>query len=702
MQVGDAPFAHIGYWLAVLAYGAASIYLLGNRAWLKAGASTPRLLLVSMLASAGWASSSLVAIYYAGLLVYWSQILWDVAQYASWYAYLLALIPHVVQNKKRGYLPLAIVAFAVLTTRVIAALFDQAGPHGASPLGKTEIFSMLSLPVVGLVLVEQVFRGSDQNLKWNVKPACIALAAVFLFDLYLCSEAFLFGYFDEDSIGIRGFVHAISVPLLIVAARRNSGGTSQIRVSRSLAFHSTALLLAGLYILFISGVGYYVRYSGGEWGRGFQLGLLVIGLISLTVFLVSGSVRATLRVFVGKHLFSYRYDYRQEWLRFTATLSTSVEPKDTGKLIIRGLADLLEIPAGALWSRDLGKAGYVRTAEWNMPRPIAECDAESPMCKFLRERGWVIDVADYRRKPERYVGLVLPDWLLEDKQLWLVVPLIAADDLVGFVVLANARTSIDLNWEVIDLLKTAGKQAAGFLAQMQATEALLEARKFDAFNRMSAFVVHDLKNIVTQLSLMMKNATRLYDNPEFRQDMLMTVESSLEKMRQLMFQLREGEAPAGGLSGVDLTAIVTRVQATAASRGRRLDVEVSEPLTTRGHGERVERVIGHIVQNAFDATPAAGRVWIELKRVGGLARLQVGDTGQGMTQEFLQKQLFRPFQTTKESGMGIGAYESYQYIHDLGGKIAAESEPGKGTIVTIHLPLFEIRRESDLSVGMSK
>ncbi|CAN5392975.1 hypothetical protein BH11PSE9_BH11PSE9_01180 [soil metagenome] len=363
---------------------------------------------------------------------------------------------------------------------------------------------------------------------------------------------------------------------------------------------------------------------------------------------------------------------------------------------------MLEIPGGALWSRDLGKAGYVQTAQWNMPSLNMETDAASSICKFLLDRGWVIDVAEYQRDRQRYGDLVLPDWLSADKQLWLVVPLIAADDLVGFVILAKARTSIDLNWEVIDLLKTAGKQAAGFLAQMQATEALLEARKFDAFNRMSAFVVHDLKNIVTQLSLMMKNAPRLYDNLEFRQDMLMTVESSLEKMRQLMFQLREGETPTSGLSGVDLAAIVGRVQSVAASRGRRLEIEAAESLTTRGHGERVERVIGHIVQNAFDATPSAGRVWLKLVRIGGLAQLQVGDTGQGMTQEFLQKQLFRPFQTTKESGMGIGAYESYQYIHDLGGKISAESEPGKGTIVTIQLPLFEIRRESDLSAGVSR
>ena len=176
------------------------------------------------------------------------------------------------------------------------------------------------------------------------------------------------------------------------------------------------------------------------------------------------------------------------------------------------------------------------------------------------------------------------------------------EQLIGFVVLNSARTPMDVNWEVNDLLKTAGRQAASFLAQMQATEALLEVRKFDAFNRMSAFVVHDLKNIVTQLSLMMKNAKRLHDNPEFQQDMLMTVENSLDRMRQLMLQLREGATPPGTAFGVDLQGIARRIEADVAGRGRTLELDVAETVVTRGHEDRLERVIGHVVQNAMDAT----------------------------------------------------------------------------------------------------
>jgi putative PEP-CTERM system histidine kinase len=294
----------------------------------------------------------------------------------------------------------------------------------------------------------------------------------------------------------------------------------------------------------------------------------------------------------------------------------------------------------------------------------------------------------------------VPLWLATSPVAWLVVPLIVGDGLIGFVVLARPRTAVSLNWEVRDLLKTAARQAASFLAQMHATEALLEARKFDAFNRMSAFVVHDLKNIITQLSLMLKNAQRHHDNPEFQQDMLLTVESSLEKMRQMMAQLREGEKPVvGASSGVDLPAVLSRLEAMARARGRELEVEIVDRVATRGHTQRLERVLGHVVQNALEATPVSGRVWVSLRQSVGRASVTIGDTGSGMSPEFIQSQLFRPFSSTKQSGMGIGTYESYQYIKELGGNISVDSELGRGTVVSILLPLFDMQIRSDLQMS---
>ena len=542
-----------------------------------------------------------------------------------------------------------------------------------------------------------MFRNVPQDSRWNAKPISLALAGSFAFDLYLYSQAAIFGKVDADAYGIRGAVHALMVPLLLISTTRRVDWIGQLRVSRRAAFHSATLLISGAYLIFVSGVGYYVKYFGGDWGRALQLGLVFISLIVLSVLALSGSVRARLRVFLNKNFFRYRYDYREEWLKFTAALSAQNTPQEMGQQVVRGLADLVESPGGALWMQSPGTTAFRQAARLNLGDRREPEAAGSPLCEFMARDGRIVNLEEYRSSPRRYVGLALPGWLQSIPRAWLIVPLIVGNDMIGFVVLLGARTRVDVNWEVYDLLRTASRQAASVLAQMVATEALLEVRKFDAFNRMSAFVVHDLKNIVTQLSLMMKNAQRLRANPEFQQDMLLTVENSLERMRQLMAQLREGTTPPGTAFGVDLGGIARRIESAAAGRGRTVEVQIVEPLVARGHEERLERVVGHMVQNALDATEPSGRVWLRLDRDGGQARVEVGDTGHGMAPEFVRERLFKPFQTTKPTGMGIGAYESFQYVQELGGRITVDSAPDQGTRVTMLLPLFEARTESDLT-----
>ncbi|MEO8248741.1 MAG: XrtA/PEP-CTERM system histidine kinase PrsK [Burkholderiales bacterium] len=623
----------------------------------------------------------------------------DVLRYGLWFAFLLLLFkPESGASASGGLIQLAPLAAAVVAGAVLARILFFADVQAFGDLARAGLFMSLSLAVLGLILLEQVYRNVPKDARWNAKPLCLGLGAAFLFDLYVYSQAVLFNRLDADAFNVRGIVHSLVAPLLLLSFTRRKSWMSQMRLSQKAAFHSAVLLLAGVYLIFTSAVGYYVRFFGGEWGRAAQVALMFSALVLLVLLAVSGAMRAKLRVYLVKHFYSYRYDYREEWLKFTQTLSAADSPQQTGQNAIRGLAHMVESPGGALWMKSGGEATISEIARWNMPPQAEKEHISSPLCRFLASSGWVVNLGEYRTLPERYGDLVLPKWLMNTPNAWLLVPLLVGDQLIGFVLLMSARTEIDVNWEINDLLKTAGRQAASFLAQMQATEALLEVRKFDAFNRMSAFVVHDLKNIVTQLSLMMKNAQRLRDNPEFQEDMLMTVENALDRMRQLMLQLREGATPVGTTVGVDLPAIVRRIEAVARGRGRSVDVQVLDSIGTRGQEERLERVLGHVVQNAIDATDPPGRVWVRLERQSGQACIEIGDTGKGMSEEFIRERLFKPFQTTKESGMGIGAYESFQYVRELGGEIGVVSELGKGTVVTVRLPLFEVKRESDLQM----
>jgi putative PEP-CTERM system histidine kinase len=556
--------------------------------------------------------------------------------------------------------------------------------------GRLVLFDGLALAVFGLVLVEQLFRNLPEDVRWNVKPLCLGLAAAFAFDLYLFSDALLFNRVDADAWSVRGFVHALVIPLVAVSTARNRDGTFGIALSRRVVFHSTALMVTGVYLMFMAAAGYYVRYFGGTWGRSLQVALMFAALLAFGTMALSGSMRAKLRVIVSKHFFRYRYDYREEWLRFTQALSARGGQQQLGQDVIKGLAEMLESPAGGLWLRDATGRHFTQAARWNMPPDAAAEPADSPFIRFLGQTGWVVNLEEFRSSPERYRDMRLPLWLSELPNAWLITPLASGSELIGFVILATARTRVDVNWEVNDLLKTAARQAATFLGQMQATEALLEARKFDAFNRMSAFVVHDLKNIVAQLSLMLRNAERHRDNPEFQKDMLMTVDHSVERMKQLMMQLREGTTPVEVARGVDLAAVAARVLRAKTDQQPAPELQLDEKVTTRGHEDRLERVIGHLVQNAIEATGEGGRVWIRLAREGDQAMVEVGDTGCGMSPEFVQERLFKPFQTTKATGMGIGAYESFQYVQELGGSVHVDSTPAVGTRVKLLLPLFEL------------
>jgi putative PEP-CTERM system histidine kinase len=443
------------------------------------------------------------------------------------------------------------------------------------------------------------------------------------------------------------------------------------------------LLAAGAYLVLIAGAGWLLRQFGGSWGRALESALVFAALLLLTAVGMSATFRAKVRVLVAKNFFTYRYDYREEWLRFTNTLAGGAAGQPWAACV-RALGDLVESPGGALWLQD-GEGTFRQVMHSTLPADPALMTAATPLPAFLRRTGWVLEIGDVIARSSRYDGLRLPASIANLRESWLIVPLRAADELVGFVLLAEPRVKIDLDWEVLDLLKTAGRQAGSYLAYAQAIEALLEARKFDAFHRMSTFVVHDLKNLIAQLQLLLSNAGRHRDNPDFQRDMLMTIEHVVGRMHQLTLQLRPEASATDRAQPVDVGAVIRRVESLRTTGRAGLRVEVGEGILAWAHDDLLERVISHLVQNAFDASGAHPEVLARAQREGEDVVIEVSDRGSGMTPEFVRDRLFRPFQTTKDSGMGIGAFECQQYVQRVGGRIDVESTPEQGTRMRIRL-----------------
>jgi len=574
--------------------------------------------------------------------------------------------------------------YILLTVCYIVAYADDgvvgnlAGMVSGSP-------GFIMMAVMGMLLIEQLFRSTSEKSRWAIKFACLGIGGLFAFDFYLYVDALLFRQVNAEIWAARGVAVSFAVPLIAVSAARNPDWSVGISVSRRILFHSVTLIGSAIYLLAVAAAGYYLRFFGGEWGTVLQATFLFGAFFLLVAVLFSGTFRSWLKVFISKHFYSYGYDYREEWLKFTRMLS--VEGPQLGERAIEAIAQLVESPKGVLYRRNETEQ-YAASAMWNTsflnePEPV-----DGSLCTFLRTRQWVIDIQEYDAQPDKYEGLVLPGWLREFPQAWLIIPLTQNNTLLGFVVLSRPRSKITLNWEVLDLLKIVGIQTAGYLAKQESADALAVARQFETFNRMSTFVVHDLKNLVAQLALLVANAERHKGSPEFQRDMLETIEHAVVKMRVLLQKFnRESTTEKSGTVILDKVLHQAIASKSATDPKPQLDLQRAG-LAVSANASRLERVIGHLIQNAVEATPRGGEVIVRLTERGGNAVIEVIDTGSGMSEEFIRARLFKPFESTKAAGMGIGVFETREYIHHIGGQLDVHSEPSKGTTFRVSLPLY--------------
>lgn len=694
-MVGVATF---GYVAAAFAFLVLAVLL--ATAW-RGRQEGGMLLLASVLSAiwAGFAAYQASLGYYASIYLLAAEILRD----AGWLGFLLLVMAKArQQNMARLLLRIGgSIILAVMLFLGYVVLRGQGVPIGMG-FG-LQVFLFLVLALLGLILVEQIFRNTPLELRWSIKYLCFGLGGLFAYDFYLYSDALLLRNVDEQIWGARGYINAIVMPLIAVSAARNPQWSLDIFVSRSFVFHSSAMMGGGLYLLAMAAGGYYIEHVGGDWSSLGQLVFFFGAILVLLIVLFSGQMRARLRVFLSKHFFNYRYDYREEWLRLIQSLSEAQLDSNLKTTVVSAMAEIVESPGGMLWlQQDAGD--YQLEAGWNMPDELSfQQDENAALVTFLSERKWVVNLDELDAEPESYQGLVLPPWLSQLPDAWLVVPLFMGSEVslstsgggtpstvvMGFVVLRRPRTKMQINWEVRDLLLTSGRQCAGYLALLKANEDLVDARQFEAFNRLSAYVVHDLKNLVAQLSLIVTNAERHRENPAFVNDAFATVENTVEKMNRMLAQLRQGRVDSNENANIKLNSILAEV---VTNHSRELPVpefiSAKSDMTIIANEDRFSAVIGHLIQNAQEATSNDGFVHLSVCQEGDHALLLIKDNGCGMDKIFLRERLFRPFDTTKgNAGMGIGVYESREFIHNLGGQLDVHSEPGKGTTFFIRLRL---------------
>jgi putative PEP-CTERM system histidine kinase len=546
----------------------------------------------------------------------------------------------------------------------------------------SQLLVRIGISVIGLLTIENLWRNTDPQRRWHVWPLCLALGGLFAYELFLFSDAFITRGRVDPGLGLgRAIAAVFTAPLLALAMARNREWRVDIHVSRQVVFHTATLLASGCFLLAVAIVGMALRKFEGDWGLVLQLAMLFGSIVVLATVLSSGSLRRRLKFLISRNFFTHRYDYRIEWLKFIEFISDPSQADELQVRIIRALAEFVDSPAGVLWSLSRG-IGYHPTAVWQLRAPReAKLSPEDPFIAGFRDGGWIQE-----RTPAGDEA-----WPFASQNAWLAVPLSYRREVVGFVLLDGASPSVTLDWEAFDLLRAAGRQAASYLQEERSTKVLRDSEMLNEYSKRFAFVVHDIKNLASQLGLVVSNAKRYIDDPDFQRDMLQTVEDAVGRMNHLLSQLR-AEATPQTPRLADPDEIVASVAASLAHGAVTIETHTdAEDCVVAMEPERLRSALTHLAQNAIEASSPGDPVVISTHRRRAHIVIDIIDRGPGMDDAFVRDQLFLPFRSTKPDGYGIGAFQTREMIRMSGGDLEVISKRGSGTTMRILLPLVPER-----------
>lgn len=638
---------------------------------------TARWLLACCVVTAAWAAT-----YVIPWPETWGNLSGQVDLFRAllWYGFVLHLYRRFVRNDRveKAFLLVGIIA-AVLAAAAVVIEW-KAGVARPSLLS-VGVVVRLGIAVCELLLIENLYLNMPEHARWHVALPCVALGGLACFDILLCADLVLFQTASVSLTGAHAVAMIIVAPLLATAAMRDHRFRMDLQLSRTAVFHSATLILSGAVLLAISAAGEVFRQFGADWSWMAEISLFFAGLIGIGTLLTSGSARSRLQRTVVEHFFAKRYDYRRQWLNCIDTLSDTRLQGRTAlhSRAIRAMADVVDSPGGVLFLRDSGAEAFQWAGSWNMPASTSVASGH-PVVVAMSGGNWIAVLDDADRPGSRLAPL---DRL---GRLWLAVPLVTGDLQIGFILVEPPRAPFHLDQEVFDLLRIVGREVASFIAEQRATSVLMQTRQLHDYGKRFAFVAHDIKNVSSQLSLLLSNAERHLANPEFQRDMLGTVSASVQKITAL---LRRLDAPATDRTPAALAPLPQLERLIATYRRMRttpllLDHDGSTAAVAISP-DAFETAVAHLLNNAIEASDGLP-VLIRVRHESQQVIVDIVDKGPGMTFDFVRDRLFQPFGTSKREGSGIGAFQARELLRESGGDVQAISALGMGTTMRLMLP----------------
>jgi putative PEP-CTERM system histidine kinase len=550
-------------------------------------------------------------------------------------------------------------------------------------------FVLVATAVLVLMNLEQTFRSSVGTQRWRLKFVILGLGALFGARVYTASQALLFREVIEHMGLLNSVALIVACVFVAISLSRTGGFAIDIYPSQAALHRSVVVMVVGAYLVVVGLLAKLANWLGSTSGFDFQLNALIVflALVLLALGLMSDQLRARSHAWLNRHFRRPHYDYRQVWNGFTtATAGHATEPAACAALakwVLEEGRQELQL-AGTTLDPDQLSASVVREKASDWPAVIQSVGGLTQTTNL-----------DVESTALTSPLLQLQPRVFPNGGARLAVPLTSGDNSLGVMVVGDRISGVPFTSEDKELLQIVAAQAAGLLRAIRLSRRLLEAREMEAFQSMSTFFVHDLKNTASSLSLMLQNLPRHFDNPEFREDALRSIRKSVERINQMiesLSALRRKLVVEPRLG--NLADLRPHAEQLARERGIDLQADFQPAGPVRMDRAQLERVLTNLIVNAHQASADGQPIIIRTTTDNGTARLIVEDRGCGMTADFLQRQLFRPFQTTKKTGTGIGLYHCKLIVDAHGGRMEVQSQPGQGTRISMVLPLNDLPDEA--------
>ena len=564
-----------------------------------------------------------------------------------------------------------------------------------TPAGKAlNLFFLIGILLV-LTNLEKTFRATVGTLRWRIKFVVLGLCVVFGAQIYVCSQALLYSRVIVSLSDIESGALLIGCILIALSFLRTGQLEVDVYPSHTFLYNSITILLTGVYLLTVGTLAKIVIFLSGDTAFPLKALFILLGIVGLTIILLSDRVRQATQRFISRHFKRPLYDSRKVWSEFTEKTAHATDPAGLCDATTKLISDTFNVLSATIWLVDETEKQIVFVASTALPSAQTAERLQTgvqtePFLAHLREHPFPFDL-----------DATLEPWATELRQTnpsnflkgghRLCVPIVAAERPLGLLILGDRVRALAYSQEELDLLRCIGGHIGASLLTLQLSKKLLEASEQEAFRAVSAFFAHDLKNAASTLSLMLQNLPLHFDDPEFRADVLRGISKTVNHMNHLISRLSLLRSkPELRSVPADLNEVVT----TALSRWQstpeiQLETDLQPLPKIPLDPEQIQNIVTNLVLNAHEAIGTRGQIRVQTARQNGWAILTVTDSGCGMSEEYLRHSLFRPFRTTKKGGTGIGMFQCKMIVEAHRGKIEVESQPGKGSSFRVRLPLAE-------------